>query len=157
VENNQEALRQAKAYAFLLLKFRLRSRNELYNRLKKKKFPEIIINQALSFLEERNFINDRDFAARWAQQRLSRPFGIRRIKQELRLKGIEDKIINSLLADIKDKYCEEELVRKITKEKLDKLKDVEPLKAKRRVYAYLLRRGFSSDIVMDSLRQLYER
>ncbi|HLD83032.1 MAG TPA: regulatory protein RecX [Candidatus Omnitrophota bacterium] len=157
MENNQEALRQAKAYAFLLLKFRLRSRNELYNRLKKKKFPEIIINQALSFLEERNFINDRDFAARWAQQRLSRPFGIRRIKQELRLKGIEDKIINSLLADIKDKYCEEELVRKITKEKLDKLKDVEPLKAKRRVYAYLLRRGFSSDIVMDSLRQLYER
>ena len=42
MRNKEELLQKAREYAFLLLKFRLRSEKEIYSRLKQKKFAEEI-------------------------------------------------------------------------------------------------------------------
>jgi regulatory protein len=141
-------------YAFLLLKFRLRSEKELYERLRKKKFDERIIRNALSFLKEKGFINDNYFAKAWIEWRIKKPLGIRKIKEELKLKGIDKEIIDSQIRKIKEIYREEDIVSKLAGLRISKLKGVEPYKAKQRVYAYLIRRGFSPDIVMDVVSQL---
>lgn len=151
---NTDSLQKAKNYAFLLLKFRLRSEKEIYARLKKKKFDDRIIKETLLFLKDKGFINDNYFAKAWIESRIKRPLGLRRIKEELRLKGIDKDIIDSQLGEILKGYSEEEIVAEITKKKFDKLKGVEPQKAKRRLYAYLLHRGFSPEIVIDVLNQL---
>ena len=52
----------AKEYAFLLLKFRLRSEKELAQRLRQKKFSETIIQDTLTFLKDKQFIDDQIFA-----------------------------------------------------------------------------------------------
>ncbi len=77
---------KARAYAFLLLKFRLRRENELLARLKQKGFSEQVSKDTVNFLKEKEFIDDRVFAKGWVASRLKRPFGLRRIKQELNLK-----------------------------------------------------------------------
>jgi len=141
-------------YAFLLLKFRLRSEKELYERLRKKKFDERIIRNALSFLKEKGFINDNYFAKAWIEWRIKKPLGIRKIKEELKLKGIDKEIIDSQIRKIKEIYREEDIVSKLAGLRISKAKGVEPYKAKQRVYAYLIRRGFSPDIVMDVVSQL---
>lgn len=138
----------------MLLKFRARSEKEIYQRLKKKKFNEEIIKQVIAFLKEKNFIDDNYFAKAWIESRLRRPLGLRRIKEELRLKGVDKEIINSQIEKIKEGYCEEEIVLKLAKARLSKLKGIEPRKAKSRVFTYLLRRGFSPEIVIEVINQL---
>lgn len=153
VKNNRNLLEKARNYAFLLLKFRLRSEHELYERLKKRKFEEGVIREVLEFLKDKNFIDDNLFAKTWIESRLRKPFGLRRLKQELRIKGINKQIIDSQISEIKKTYSESEIVGKIAKERLNKLKDIEPHKARMRIYAYLLRRGFPPEIVSEILSQ----
>lgn len=155
MENRNPDIRQkARGYAFLLLKFRLRSEKEIYERLKKKKIPEEIIRETLAFLKEKKFIDDNLFAQAWIASRLKKPLGLGRIKEELRIKGIAQEIIDSQLSEIKDGYCEEEIVAAIARQRFAKLKNIDPQKAKRRVYAWFLRRGFSADAVIEAINQV---
>lgn len=145
---------EAREYAFLLLKFRLRSENELASRLRQKKFPEEIIRDTICFLKDKQFIDDRIFAKGWAASRLKRPFGLRRIRQELVQKGLGKEIIEETFAQAKEGYSEDSIVRQLAEQRFSKLKSIEPLKAKARVYAYLIRRGFSPDVVSDIVKGL---
>lgn len=154
---NIDLLQKAKNYAFLLLKFRLRSENELRQRFEKKKFNTQIIERTLSFLKDKGFIDDKYFAKIWTESRVKRPLGIRRLKQELIIKGIDKAIIDSQINEIKKDYPEEEIVASIAKDRLNKLKGYDPQKARRRVYAYLLRRGFSPEVVINVLTQIKNR
>ncbi len=137
----------------MLLKFRLRSENEIRQRLKKKKFDVGIIEMTLSFLKDKGFIDDDYFAKTWIESRIKKPLGIRRLKAELSIKGINKAIIDTQINEIKKSYPEEDIVGGIAKDRLNKLKGIDPQKAKRRVYAYLLRRGFSPEVVIDVLTQ----
>lgn len=147
-------LQKAKNYAFLLLKFRLRSEKEIRERLKKKKFDAQTIDDTLAFLKEKQFIDDNYFTKAWIESRLKKPLGIRRLRQELSIKGIDKEIIESRITEIKANYSEDEVVKQVAEEKLKKIKGIDPRKAKNRIYAYLLRRGFSPEIVIDALNQL---
>lgn len=154
-KNNIDSLQKAKNYAFLLLKYRLRSEKEIYTRLKKKKFDATIIEEILSFLKNNNFINDDYFTKAWIESRLSKSISLRRLKEELKIKGIDKEIIDSQISQIKKGYCESDIVTKIAQERFSKLQHrIEPQKAKRRIYAYLLRRGFSPEVVIDAINQL---
>lgn len=143
---------KAREYAFLLLKFRLRSEKELYQRLKKKKFEEETIKETVSFLKDRGFISDSLFAKSWVESRLRKPLGLRRIRQELRLKGISAEIIDGQLNAVKDGYSEKEIIAGIVREKLLKLKDIPSEKAKRRIYQNLLQKGFSPADIIEALK-----
>ncbi len=148
-----ESFAKARDYAFFLLKFRLRSENELVQRLKLKKIPEETIKEVISFLKEKRFIDDNVFARAWLNSRLKRPLGLRRIKQELRQKGVDKEIIEQETAKLKD-YSEDKIVLDLAKGRLNRLKGIDQVSAKRRVYAYLVRRGFSPEIVIATLNQL---
>lgn len=151
--SNATKTQKARNYAFLLLKFRLRSENEIYQRLKKKKFDEHIIRDTISFLKEKGFVDDNIFAKSWVQSRLKKPLGLARIKQELRLKGIPREIIDREIKEIETQYREEESVFGIAQARFNKLKSLGPDIAKRRVYAYLLRRGFSPGAITEAINQ----
>ncbi len=148
------SLQKAKDYAFLLLKFRPRSEAEICERLKKKKFDEKTIKETLSFLKEKNFIDDTQFTKAWIESRLKRPLGIRRIVLELKSKGIKNVVIDNQLEELKKNYSEEKIVNDIAQKKFAKLKNIEPDKAKRRILSYLLRRGFSPKVVFEVIDQL---
>jgi regulatory protein len=149
-----DELKKAKNYAFLLLKFRPRSEKEIYQRLKNKKFNEEIIKNTVAFLKDKEFIDDNYFAKAWIQSRIKRPLGLGRLRAELKVKGVDKEIIDSQIQEIKKDYAEEDIVKAIAKAKISKLKGIEPLKAKRRILDYLLRRGFSAEIAFDVVGQL---
>lgn len=138
----------------MLLKFRPRSEKEITQRLKEKEFDEQAIKETIEFLKERKFIDDQSFARAWIESRIKKPLGLRRLQQELRIKGIDKKIIDAELEEVKKGYVEPGVVKKIARERFKKLKGIEAQKAKARLYAYLLRRGYSSEIVTDVLNKL---
>jgi regulatory protein len=151
---NEFILQKARNYTFLLLKYRQRSAHEIYRRLKRKKYDESVIKDTISFLRQKGFINDNDFARAWVESRLKKPFGLRRIKEELRQKGIEKPIIDQQIEELREDYREEDIVRKLAQDRFKKLRNLEPRKAKTRVYAWLLRRGFTPEVVIDTVNSL---
>ena len=154
IYKNIDSLQKAKSYAFLLLKFRPRSERELYARLKKKKFDQSVIKATLSFLKEKNFLDDNYFAQAWIESRLKKPFGLRRIAEELKQKDIDKEIIRAQIEASGKGYREEEVVLRLAQERWGKLKGLEPKKSKQRIFGYLLRRGFSPEIIIETVNQL---
>jgi regulatory protein len=148
--NNAE---RARAYAFLLLKFRLRSENELKARLEQKGFSEELSQDTVNFLKDKEFINDCVFARSWVSSRLKRPFGLKKIRQELVQKGLDKEIIDNSLSQVKEHYNEGQIVIQLAQQRFSRIKGIEPLKAKARVYGYLLRRGFAPDVVSDIVKK----
>jgi regulatory protein len=147
---------KARNYAFLLLKFRLRSVKEMRERLSKKKFPADVIETVLGQLQEKQFLDDRVFARGWITSRASRRFGPGRIRSELRVKGIAPEMIEEGLKELAESRPEQDEIRRLAEEKFRKLMDsaCDPRTAKRRLYAYFLRRGFSPDIVNEAIHEL---
>ncbi|MBM3248311.1 MAG: regulatory protein RecX [Candidatus Omnitrophica bacterium] len=145
---------KAKRIVFQLLKFRARSRKEIEDRLKKKKFTRETINSVIDYFDKLDLINDQEFASCWMKSRLTKPLGLRRISFELKQKGITEEIIEQLKDNIKDSYNEYEVVSDLAKSKLNKLKNIELDKAKSRIYRYLLSRGFSIDVINEVVSEL---
>jgi len=149
-----DVFEKARAYCFLLLKFRLRSENELYSRLKRKKFDVAVIRKTLDFLKEKRFIDDAAFIRAWVGSRIKKGFGLRRITQELALKGIDKRLIESAAGEIKESYPQAKMALEVASKRMEKIKGLEPQKMKSRIYGYLLRRGFSPDVVIDVIDKL---
>lgn len=147
-------VQSARAYAFLLLKFRLRSEKELLARLRQKGFLDQVSQEAVNFLKDREFIDDRVFAKGWVASRLKRPLGLRKIAQELVQKGLDKSVIQDALGEIKEGYEEKQVVSELARQKLSRMKGIEPLKAKARIYGYLMRRGFSPDVIGEVIKEL---
>ena len=145
---------KAKQYCFLLLKFRMRSVKEIFERLRSKKFDDEVIGRTISFLKQKKLLDDEAFARAWIESRISKPLGFARLKRELIAKGIDVKIIDKTIAELKNNYSEEAVVLELAKERLAKSHDADPAKAKKRLYGYLLRRGFSPGIVIEVLEGL---
>ena len=147
-------LEAAKNYAFLLLKFRLRSEQELRSRMKQKKYPPEVISATIDFLKEKSFIDDTIFTRAWLESRLKRSIGLRRVKNELKLKGVNAALIEQSIAATKGTYLEDEVVADLIRNKARALKGLDAQKAKQRMYAFLIRRGFSPDVIVDNLNQI---
>lgn len=154
MRTKKNSIEGALGYAFLLLKFRLRSEKEIRGRLVKRKIDPQIINKVVDFLKSKNFIDDQLFAKSWIRSRLKRPLGMRRLMQELKLKGVDQAIIESQIKKAQKDYSESEVVKKLADEKFRKIKGVDRYKAKQRIYRYLHYRGFSSGIISEVLRHL---
>jgi len=153
VKNNRSLAEKAKAYAFLLLKYRLRSEKELFSRMSRKKFPNQVIRETIDFLKEKKFIDDTVFARAWVASRWQKAIGPRRLRQELRLKGIDKELIAQSLEGLSESSSQREAIRDIAQSRLARMKGLDPRTARRRLYAYLVRRGFSPDEILDCLTE----
>ncbi len=145
---------KAKRIVFQLLKFRARSRKEIEDRLKKKKFTRETIDTVIDYFDKVDLINDEEFASSWMKSRLRKPLGLRRISFELKQKGITEEIIEQLKSNIKDNYNEYEVVSELAKGKLKKLMNLDSNKARGRIYSFLIRRGFSIDLINEVVNEL---
>ncbi|MGC8771186.1 MAG: regulatory protein RecX [Brevinematia bacterium] len=87
--------------AVRFIRYRPRSKKEVYDKLRRKGFNIEIIEEVISFLEKNSLLNDEEFARLWVNERLVlKKSSVIKIKMELRAKGISDDIIERVLSDI---------------------------------------------------------
>ena len=137
-----------------MLKFRPRSEYELHQRLKRRGFSESAVKETLLFLKEKGLINDLEFARAWVESRLKKPLGINRLRQELKIKGIDRDLIQQVIESVSANYSEGTVIKELVCRRWEKLKHIQHQKAKRRIFLYLLRRGFSSDMIQEAIDQI---
>ena len=146
---------KAKATSFRLLKLRPRSTQEIRDRLLQKNYPAQVVEQVVSELAAMGVLDDDAFAKAWVRWRLSgRPVGLRKLAQELRLKGIDKDTAGRYLAEAREEYDELVVVRVLAGDRVRFYKGLPLLKRRKRLFDYLLRRGFSVETINKVIREL---
>ena len=152
---SEDKIVRGKEYLLRLLSRRIYSRYEISRKLNDKEYPENIITQLILWLENNNYINDELFAKMWAQFRLqNKPIGRYKLNQELRIKGIKQEIIQKVIDKTYNEIDELTLARNLIKEKIvsSEIKNIriDPKK----IYNFLLRRGFSVEVSKNIYHEL---
>jgi len=143
---------KAISYSLRLLGLSPRSEKELRERLFQKKYSRSAVENAISFLKEKNFIDDVKFARTWVETRPDTdPKGRFLLMKELKKKGVEASIVEEVLSG-RD-VDESALVKNLVGKKLMSFRGIPKVKAKRRVFGFLARRGFSYDVIEEALRE----
>lgn len=146
--------KSVKAAALRFLKIRPRSIGELKEKLEMKGFSSTEIETTVLDLKASGSLDDRAFTKSWINYRLARPFGFRRIIQELRAKGIDKETIEQAVTEIKGSYDPEKVVLDLAQRRWQRLPAIDPIKKKKRVLDFLLRRGFETGVAMKVLKKL---
>ena len=149
-----EDLKKARATIFRLLKIRLRSEQEIRDKLKLKHFPAKVIEETIGYFQDLTLIDDRQFAQNWIASRLKKPFGTHRIRLELKTKGIDKDILEDELKKATLECPEFDIVMQLAQKQGSKYRDAPKEKIQQRLYQYLLRRGFSTATVMKVIKKL---
>ena len=150
-----KTLKTAKNQALRYLSYRDRSTLEITQYLEKKEYPQPVIQQALDVLIELNYVNDQRFALEWGRYKINKQkLGKSRLYIELLNKGIDKEVLESTLAILYEDNPETELAIQCALKKINSLQVVEEEKKKRRLIQYLKRRGFSADIIYQSIKNV---
>lgn len=158
----EDAKRQVRHRALLLLDQRARSRHELQERLVSLDFDIRVIADVLDELEQSRLVNDHDFAMEWVRQRHELRGKSRSVlDQELQRKGISPEHRAAALEQVDDDaeyHCARELAakkaRQITKPPADY---AEQEKYLRRIVGVLARRGFASGMSFAIAKEALEQ
>lgn len=140
--------RKAYAQALRFLTLRAHSAKELFTKLSKKHTPECC-EYAVEKCRELGFIDDDDFALRYAQELYERKnYGPSRIRTELFAKGIDRETADNALSQI-DFDCNDAIINIIEKKYSSCLGDEKGMK---RMIAGLMRAGYSYGDIRAALR-----
>ena len=143
-----------KAAALRFLKIRPRSIAELKEKLGGKGFSSTDIETVVHDLMASGLLDDRAFTKSWINYRLARPFGFKRIIQELKDKGIDKQIIEQAVAELKENYSPDNVALELAQRRWQRMPDIDGQKKKKRVLDFLLRRGFEVDLIIRILNRL---
>lgn len=130
-----------------------RTAMEMTRRLRQKEIGETIIAEVVQQLQEERLLDDPLYAKQWAEQRIANQRkGKMWIRQELREKGIDKTLISEALENITP---EQELESALeTGRKKWNLIRGEASDKRRKTGAFLMRRGFSGDMVRQVINTL---
>lgn len=151
-ENPQ--FKQGYLYAVRLLTASKKSTKELLRRLKQKGYDAGIAQEILESLKNQGILNDRkmvDETIHWAKQ--AKRYGKKRISLELKKKGIAQNIIDEALENY-SKDEERETAFQLAETRWNKVKHLEPQKRKKRLFDFLVSRGFDFELAREIMNQL---
>lgn len=146
--------------ALRFLSFRPRSEKEIRsnfaNSKRRGKVPSNeIIELVIKKLKEQKFLDDKEFAKWWVEQRTLIKLKPKRIiKMELRQKGIDDEVIDELLSKIDQAVSDLEKAKRIVEKKISKYKNLEPFEKRNKLGRFLASKGFDYDTIKDVLKDL---
>jgi len=150
-----DAFMQERSYHFAmdkaiaLLASRARTEKEIVGALRKNAYPEQTIARVMARLLEAGYLNDADFAQHWAVSRANKGMGTRRIRMELRQKGVSQEEIDAALSSVD----EDDMMTAAIKiaEKSARGKDLSSPSDRQKIMAALARRGYDFSVARQAL------
>lgn len=141
--------KRAKKRALHLLEKMDRTEAQLREKLSGSEYPLICIDEAIAYVKQFHYLDDFRYACnfvRYKQEQFSR----QQIKQKLMAKGISRDLIERA---IDEEYISEETeqIRQLLKKKHYSGADMDSAEF-RKIYQYLLRRGFKSNDILKEMR-----
>jgi len=144
------------AYALKLLAAKGRSENQLRDKLTAMPWIDpAFIDDCIVRLKEMGYVNDRAFALNYATSRLAlKSIGRSRLTRELAEKQLSREVVEETLAAVFEEVAEEDLLDKAIEKQMRLHGRPTDEKSVRRLYAYLMRRGFPYDAIVKRVRTI---
>ena len=138
--------RRAKLRCLNLLKSRSYTEKQLAEKLRAGKYPEAVIEEALSYVKSFGYVDDAAYARSYAEDQIEKK-SVRRIAEELQRKGVDRGLIEEALVYVQERdggQDEEGMIRRLLEKKhFDP--ETADFAEKRRIQAFLMRKGFTAD------------
>jgi len=153
----EEELSKAKNYVYRILARRMYTNKEIRDKLVERGYLDKVIEDVIATLERYGYLNDKTYAEEWIRSRMrSKPKGKIAIRQELARKGVERSIIEDALSQEFDESREKDMVLELARRKVRSCKRDEPVAVRRKLYGFLLRRGFNYETVKYAVNQVMD-
>ncbi|HLI50416.1 MAG TPA: regulatory protein RecX [Thermomicrobiaceae bacterium] len=137
------------------LEYRPRSERETRQRLREKAYSPIAIDQAIEQLKAWKYLDDETFARFWVENRQTfRPRGSRLLRSELGAKGVPRELASAVVEELGGDELPAAL--ELARKRLASLQDLEPLVQRRRLSAFLQRRGYDWETVRSVLAEVLQ-
>jgi len=150
---SQDTRDKAYNHAIFFLGFRSRSQVEIENYLRGKKYSPEVITETVDRLIWEEYLSDESFARTWvAERERFRPRSRKALRYELRQKGVSDKVIENVLADLD----EDELAWQAIEGKLRQWQHLDQADFNKKVLGFLSRRGFNYEIARQAVDRGWE-
>lgn len=148
-------LKEALNASYRTLSYRNRSQKELEQKLKEKGFKKDIIQKTIAYLQERNYINDREFARQWGKSKIAQNFyGKYLLEREFHQKGIDSDTSNEVIEELYSEADEVKIAEQLSIKKMKLYRNLETEVAKRRLVSLLQRKGFNTDIILKVIKKV---
>ena len=139
--------------AMHFMNYRERTSEEIRQKLAGLGFDEQVIESVLTRMETSRLVDDERFARLWIESRNNhRPSGSRLLKMELRRKGIPEPVVNEAIEQAGD---EAELALSAVRSHIHRWAELDKKDFRLKVYRFLVSRGFSYDVVQDTVEKLW--
>ncbi len=152
-----ELFYQGQRVAINYVSYRPRSSREVMVKLNQKGFPLGVAQRVVQHFESVSLVNDGEFARMFVRDKLkAKHVGRALLKQLLYAKGVSRQLIDEVLGEY---VTEEDQQRSASELAAKKLKlaarsfsKLDRMKQRKRLIDFLLRRGFSSDIAIKTVK-----
>ncbi len=142
---------RAKWLALYYLGIKARTEAEIRKKLTEKGANEEICDKTVDFLKEYGYINDEEFARMYLRDACNlKKQGLRRIKTDLRMKGVDPIIIENVIADEELDFSDP--LKELVEKKVQGLNLTDP-KHKNRLIGFLQRRGYGINDILRVIRE----
>jgi len=131
---------------------------ELRRALTRIGFAAPVVEATLKRLRSEKYLDDEGFASRFARSRVAHHgLGRNRVRQALRARGVSRAIIEKGVAEALRDVSEVEVLEDLARRYWRQHGRDEPLQRIRKLWVFLLRRGFPGDLVRERLATLWPR
>lgn len=144
-------------YALNLLSARPYATRALHRKLIQKQYSAADADDAIRRLVDNGLLNDAKYAEQYARSKiLTTGASQRRLQQDLFRKGIKADVATIAIAAVLDEEGIDPaaVVERVARKKLAQLGDLEPLVRRRRLFAFLARRGYDIDEIKGVVSRL---
>ena len=152
---------QLKVYdrAVTMLAFRARSSAELARALVRKGEATELVDHAVARLQEQGLLDDAAFAQSFTRAKvLGAQQSKRRVQQQLAQKGVAREVTDAAIASVfaDEGVDQPEVVERAARRKLRSLSTLDPAVRRRRLYAFLARRGYDGEDIRRAMEAVGE-
>ena len=159
IVNVERARQKTFDRAVNLLGYKPRSVVELRTRLMEKEWTNsAIVEEVIVKLEGYGYLNDGQFAKDFAASQLrGKPIGKRVLQQKLAMKKLDKETVAAALEATFEETPESEIIERAVAKRLRLKGKPETREDSKKFYDYLLRQGFSYDLVSKTMREIAAR
>lgn len=122
---------------------------KLRDKLLQGEYPESAMNEAISYVKKFHYLDDSRYAANYVQS-YQNVRSQKRIRMDLIAKGVAKETIEQAFAHVYE-ADEREMIGKLLKKK-GYHSDTADIAERRKIYAFLVRRGFRSEDVLQAMK-----
>jgi len=159
IKDAERARRKTFDRAVNLLTYKPRSVVELRTRLMEKEWTNSeIVEEVIRKLEGYGYLNDGQFAKDFAASQIrQKPIGKRVLQQKLTMKKLDKETVAKAIEIAFEETPESEIIERAVAKRLRLKGKPETREDTKKFYDYLLRQGFSYDLVSSKMREIAAR